>query len=100
VARIDFSLEVSEVTQQLEVTGGAPLVVRNNSIRASRRLLQRIFVVKSAENWLAQDDVPGGDAMATSIRKRRMLQGFWERCRRIIRVDCDPRPGQHLLEGA
>ena len=53
-------------------------MVRNNSMRASRRhLLQRILVVKSAENWLAPDDVPGGDAVATPILRR----GLLERCR-------------------
>ena len=39
--------------------------------------LERILVVKSAEDRLAQNDVPGGDAMPTPTLRRRMLEAFW-----------------------
>ena len=61
----------------LEFPPDKAAVVRNKSVRHSRgHLLQRILVMTSAEDWLAQDDVPGGDAMATPIPGRRMLEAF------------------------
>jgi hypothetical protein len=51
---------------------------RVGSMGGSRRgLLQDVFVMKTAQNRRAANDVPGGDAMTAPIRRRGMRE--WRR---------------------